>query len=355
MKCTLRIQSVDLPTHQSSRFSRPRIVDLLLGKVHRPSYDAMSFNSVPLELKQAIWAMALPDKEPEVCIIWPLKQQRWHEMATPLLVDTGFSVLMHVCQEWRNFVLSSSNVKFRFSSQAGCKVPYRPFVPEIDTLYASATNYEIAIACVAFEDFEPSIKFETLSKVRTLAVDWMTWMRAANWLPELIFRGNQNLRKVSVVFPSSRKGIWEPFQAPSRRSKLCRVEKPKEIIGDRETRQGEAAESVSMQWFIDYGTITTDNQVVYAWQEDIDRHDDTTEWFTGTAWDKEEEKLCLEFECAAFFHYTRSADSRELWEEACENRLAPRTSTGAYQEPPDIEVGRNPEEWRVNDDDDNQF
>jgi hypothetical protein len=66
----------------------------------------MSFNTLPTELRHAILDFALPDDEPEVCLIWsmdkrysePTDDRFVRDMPGPLLVDTAFPVLMHVCR-----------------------------------------------------------------------------------------------------------------------------------------------------------------------------------------------------------------------------------------------------------------
>ncbi len=164
--------------------------------------SAMSFNALPLEIKEAIWQLALAAvvDHPEICIAWPIKSSHYNRISTPLLVDTAFPVLMHVCGQWRDFVLSSfkrpaSPIKLRFSRLANCQVPYRPFRPATDILYSSAMNYERAISCRYFE-LGPDIPLSTLAGVRHLAVDWPLWIGAGNWLPEMIFRACRDLEKV---------------------------------------------------------------------------------------------------------------------------------------------------------------
>lgn len=319
----------------------------------------MPFSAIPLEVKQAIWQLALPDDEPEVCIIWPLNQNTFDQAAEPLLVDTAFPMLMHVCREWRDFVLSStSGVRFRSSRQADCRVPYRLFRGSMDVLYACTTNFEMAVQCLAV-DWEPGVKKHTLATVRHLAVEWVVWKRAAYWLPELVFRGCPDLQKVSVVFPSSRRAMWNAFQAPARRCKLRRVENPHELLAERE---GRPEEMVSVQWQVDYGRDVAEDQAVFTWQNELDVHEMDMdepggEWFAGSAWDKEQEKLCLDYEAAAFVEYKRLDDGRESWVEACEDRLLVHGEDGVFQEPPIPSLeqrGRNPEQWRVNDEDDYQ-
>lgn len=315
----------------------------------------MPFTSLPVEVKQAIWKLALPEDKSEVCIIWPLNQIGFDQVALPLVVDTCFPVLMHVCSEWRGFVLESSlsRIRFRASHQAGCQTPYRPFRGDMDILYACATNFEKAVQCLGI-DYEPGVGLAVLKQVRHLAVDWNLWKRAAFWLPELVFRGSPDLEKVSVVFPSSRKGMWMSFQAPARRCRLQRVENPDDLKSEREARP---EEMVSVQWQVDYGREHAEDEAPFTWQNEMDCHEmdfneHRTDWFKGSAWNKEVEAFCLEYEAVAFVQYQRLEEGSENWAEACEERLLDRGQDGRWQEPPIPDQRRDPEEWRVNDDDD---
>src|SRR4051812_46887273 len=161
----------------------------------------MSFDNFPLEIKQAIWQLALhaAGDEPEVCIVWPLKVSSWFTTSNPLLVDTAFPVLMHVCGQWRDFVLSSfqrpsSPVKFLFSHQPNCQVLFRHFRASTDVLYSSVMNYERAIKIYDMEARdETGVPRDTLAAIHHLAVDWPLWLSPGNWLPELVFRACQDL------------------------------------------------------------------------------------------------------------------------------------------------------------------
>ncbi|KAH9884744.1 hypothetical protein F4778DRAFT_762473 [Xylariomycetidae sp. FL2044] len=305
-----------------------------------------SFDQLPAEIKQDIWQRALPDDEPEVCIVWPLRdaQLRVGQLAEPMVVDTAFPVLIHVCREWRYFVLDPlrPRVKFRFSPQAGCMVPYRDVRFDIDALYLSIFNHPMATD--SFADSDPEIKFATLNKVRHLALDWVAWSCASNWLPQLIFRGTKDLVKLSVVFPSSRKPIWEWFQAPARRCKLRSVEAPNELQGQIES-------------LINEGRGHLEFEAPFAWQSEMDFHTLTlkehcSDWFVGSAWDKENEKMCFENEAAAFICYARADDGHETWVEGCEERLL---GPSRSQNPPVPEQRPHPGEFRVNDLDDYQY
>jgi hypothetical protein len=99
-----------------------------------------------------------------------------------------------------------------------------------------------------------------------------------------------------------------------------------------------------------------------TWQNELDLYEmgmgePGGKWFVGSAWDKEQEKFCLQYEAAAFVQYKRTEDS-EAWVEACEDRLLVYGQDGKQQQPPIVnpgQLGLIPEEWRVNDEDDYQF
>ncbi|KAK4097158.1 hypothetical protein N658DRAFT_489421 [Parathielavia hyrcaniae] len=331
----------------------------------------VSFTNLPLEIKQQIWQLALHAAvaEPEVCIVWPIHQIDYDQVSHPLLVDTAFPVLMHVCREWRDFVITFSSstrspVRFRFSRQAGCRVPYRAFRGDTDVLFASMYNFEKAVQYHAL-DLEPGVGRQTLETVRHLAVDWVWWNKAASWLPELVFRACRDLEKVSVVFPSSRRAVWKAFQAPARRCKLRPVEGADDLSTVAESSRT-PGKVVSVQSQVDYGQDSAEDEAVFSWQNELDLHElELGEppgayfaAYTGSAWDKEREKLCLEYEAAAFVQFKRSEDGSETWVEACEDRLFEEDADGVRQEPPILtpeQPTRNPEEWRVNDDDDYAF
>lgn len=87
------------------------------------------FSDLPLELRQTIWKLRLPEEdESEVCVVTDQSRDT---------VYTAFPLLMHVCQESRHFVQNSkvSGVEFCFSQEAECYVPVRKFRPELDMVY----------------------------------------------------------------------------------------------------------------------------------------------------------------------------------------------------------------------------
>ncbi len=324
----------------------------------------MSFNDLPLEIKQTIWRFALHAAvdEPEICIVWPLKAGCNAPISKPLLVDTAFPVLMHVCGQWRNFVLSSSQrpsspVKFRFSRQADCQVPYRHFRASTDILYLSAMNQEEATRVHDMElhmEWETGVPKAALAPVRHLAVEWPLWLNAGNWLPALVYRVCPNLEKVSVVFSSSRMAILGCFRAPAKRCKLRRVEGADKLLvaPDWDPEKLEPLQSK-----VDNGVEHLHFEAMFKWEVDLQIHEldmdePDGEWFVGSAWDKKQQKFCLEYEAATFVQYKRSEIGGETWFEACEDRLIEWEECFDNPNrrcPSPTQLAINPEEWRVND------
>ena len=100
----------------------------------------LQFSRLPIELQLAIWELAVPDPEPEVCIVWPMNIDDEasippEEPALPFTVDTAWPAVAHVCHAAREAVLAPGAVRLRHSPAAGIAVPYRRFIPAIDTLY----------------------------------------------------------------------------------------------------------------------------------------------------------------------------------------------------------------------------
>ena len=326
----------------------------------------MFFNNFPLEIKTAIWKLALHAAvdEPEICIVWPLKTGNFAPISTPLLVDTAFPVLMHVCGQWRDFRLSScrrpsSPLKFRFSRQVYCQIPYRYFRASTDVLYLSAMNHEEAVKVHDMDvhtEWETGVPKDTLAAVRHIAADWTLWMNAGNWLPALVFRACPDLKKVSVVFPSSRMAILSCFRAPAKRCKLRRVEGADKVLV---TTKWDPEKIESLQERIDNGVEHLHFEAMGAWQQDLHIHEFSMgepggEWFVGSAWDKKLQNFRLKYEAATFVQFKRSGNGGETWVEACEDRLIEWEECFENPNrrcPSPAQLAINPEEWRVNDED----
>lgn len=112
------------------------------------------FGSLPTEIRCRIWQLTIDlDPEPEVCLPWPFNLEHGygkHQVlerlpVLPLTVDLPFPVAMHVCSEARSHTLNTatSGVRFRSSSLAGCLVPFREFMPDLDTLYIGGEAFHL--------------------------------------------------------------------------------------------------------------------------------------------------------------------------------------------------------------------
>lgn len=184
-----------------------------------------NITNIPLEIKLQIWKYALPDHVPEVCILWPLMLM-WEEEERgpwlPLLVDTAFPVLMHVCREMRHFVLSQeSQVDFRESSSAGCAVPYRRYRPELDTLYLGKYNHGWLTWAIHNGIVDASLLSEARNVAIELSVPFMSG--GHNDLPNFVFEYTKSMRGLSIVVCEVSEEAVEvsgSFQAPFRRCKL---------------------------------------------------------------------------------------------------------------------------------------
>lgn len=206
----------------------------------------MSFNKLPLELREEIWLHSIPEDEPEVCLLWPVYLTKHGlQPARPLLVDTSWPVAMHVCQESRALMQNKNlgRLLFRDSSAAGCRVPYREFKPEIDTLYWGGESWEQMVqgaearACI-FQMLPELKTVQSLAVELHSAICRPAGMLVQTWLPEL--------KTLSIVLPESKSitdGKHKHFRQPARRCKLQRISTdacrnltlPKELLGPMNT------------------------------------------------------------------------------------------------------------------------
>ncbi|KAI9148271.1 hypothetical protein HJFPF1_12099 [Paramyrothecium foliicola] len=308
----------------------------------------MPFTTLPREIKWMIWANAVPEDTSEVCILWPLYFPRSEKAHEPLLVDLPYPVLAHVCRESRQFITSPpgrykrSIPRFRFSPQANCMVPFRPYIPELDTLHISRSNFAAVVR-------DGAISASVLGRVHHLSVDSVLWCMGQNWFPTLVFRHCQNLKTVSVAFPASDSEKYNnqqaSFQVPSRRSRLVKVEAAEAPQGNFGLR---SYQDISMREFVDrFWTRGIQMRAMYQWATIRAENGHTDDWYKGDAWDPEKRAFKnISRDPYVFVEFKRGKNGEELWEEVCHNRLLP----------PDYHAGeanrtRNPEEWRVNDED----
>ncbi len=115
-----------------------------------------------------------------------------------------------------------------------------------------------------------------------------------------------------------------------------------------------------MQSQFDRGVVDLNFESTFKWHQELAIHkydmgEPGNEWWVGSAWDKERQKFCLEYEAAAFVQYTKRDDgSGEAWVEACEDRLIDWelcfSNSAILGADPEL-VELNPEELRANDED----
>ncbi|OTB03028.1 hypothetical protein M426DRAFT_24057 [Hypoxylon sp. CI-4A] len=170
------------------------------------------FSELPTELRLQIWGHALPEDMLEVCVCWPLEENEPTKPLNPFLVDTCFSVLMHVCRESRELAISKT--QFRYSLLAGCLVPFRPFRPDLDVFYITLTRH-----AADFDKYPRGMSH--------LALDMHT-LHEGESLWELLGATALNVRTLRCV-PPAPKAIVDTqvrFRPPVRRCRLRDVVQP---------------------------------------------------------------------------------------------------------------------------------
>lgn len=285
--------------------------------------------------------------------------------AFPLVVDTAFPVIMHVCRESRAFVLdgasSHSPIKFRLSVQAGCKVPYRHFRPSIDTLFWARTCKD----SIFTQTLRNERLKEALSSVVHLALEADSTCSGLRLL-YMIDRSLPRLESLSVVFTCSSNNVIDvsTFQAPGRRCKLkqfpsqsakglWKVHSPRGFHTDSEGY-------VPLENFLD--------EVRTHLLSQSGTSVDDGAWFggspySGTMWNRDTQSFQpLEYRTEIFVEY--SPEGEWLEGSSARRRWLPgemgtsRTGLHTWEENEahkpryiPIEQRRHPEEYRVNDDD----
>ena len=297
-----------------------------------------------------IWGHSLPEDVPEVCIGWPTYLQGGQKLQEPYLVDTAFPVLMHICRETRQFVLSPPTQyshfapRFRFSKEAGCKVPYRHFRPELDMFYITNWQYDEVLRMYEFNH-------EIMRQSVHLAVEMALWSATSYWFNRFIFKHMPNIKTISVVFPSTDSKRYnfdlDAFQPPTKRCRLLQMEQPEEIMGTAlmpsNIRGRLSPGNPSVQDWIDFRWEGAAERADFEWSG-VYVHDE--ESYHGSAWDRKSQSYVGVTRAAfTFGQFKRSDEGEEEWEEVCQDRLHPQ----GY-DPKRVEMTRDPMEWRVNDD-----
>ncbi|KAF9885247.1 hypothetical protein FE257_000607 [Aspergillus nanangensis] len=309
----------------------------------------MPLQSLPFEIRSMIWGYSLPQDVPEVCIGWPTYLKGDQQLQEPYLVDTAFPVLMHICRETRQFVLSpppkSSHFapRFRFSKEAGCKVPYRHFRPELDKFYITNGQYDHMFQIYEFNH-------EIMHQCVHLAIEMAIWSASSYWFNDFVFKHMQNIKTISIVFPSSDSDRYtfdnNVFQPPTRRCRLVEIKQPKKVMGTA------LMPSSSTRGRLSPGHPSFQDWVEFRWQGAAEQADIT--WvhiyregiYHGSAWDRESQSFVGVIRAAfTFRQFKRGNQGEETWDEVCRDRLHPQD-----YEPERVEMTRDPTEWRVNDD-----
>ncbi|KAI0388049.1 hypothetical protein F5Y04DRAFT_16731 [Hypomontagnella monticulosa] len=321
-----------------------------------PSPVFTKFVELPIELRYIIWELNLPDDIPEVCIPWPLEEvpSRWepgdgasgrNKYLQPLLVDTAFPTLMHVCRESRE--AAQSHTRFRYSPIANCFVPFRAFRPELDILYVTLCRPPTDINVVPRWGMYPE-------SARHLALDLHT-IKDGSFLWILI--GNRDVQTVSCVLPAS-KAILDTaarFRPPVRRCRLRRVEQPSDgsqshiIYVDRGfdrrmTGMARYLEEVRDYVGAEFAEIleiaAMPEEYLRRWNAPECRFDveflaQTFEEYRGGKWVPSSDHVVrFDFQCIIFPASRAVVDSTRTYRVSEEERWTPL---------------RNPEEFRVND------
>jgi hypothetical protein len=179
------------------------------------------FSNFPLELQLAIWALSIPDPEPEVCIAWPLTLYDWEDEqpAQPFTVDTSWPAAAHVCRTARAAVLSPSLIRLRHSPTANLAVPFRTFNPAIDTLYWCHNQKS------SMRTFLQAPQNQPLAlALRHLAISIRATYPLSD-ITELIHQHATDLHTLSLVVPDSSptQPVHATFLPPARRCRLADI------------------------------------------------------------------------------------------------------------------------------------
>ncbi len=312
------------------------------------------FSCFPVEIQLTVWAFAaILDPEPEVCLAWPLNIKQYgaarppEQPALPFTVDTAWPAVVHVCSAAREAAFKSGAIQLRYSPLAGFAVPFRHFIPAIDTLYWG--QFQAGAMCQFLD--RPEIAHITRD-LRHLSLELVAWYPPSD-VAELIRKKAVDLCTLSMVLPSTSHipSLSVKFLPPTRR---CRLRNIPDSALDEITiarvpflRPGES-EPMPLRKYVE------------KQRGGLDRH--VREWSVqgpeGTAWSSRDESFSgLEVTVQTFaeYRYALPGDNQEQWVEArnLKNRLSASPQDDAAPEPRHIPVAdrKNPEEYRVLDDD----
>ncbi|KAI9148962.1 hypothetical protein HJFPF1_11006 [Paramyrothecium foliicola] len=265
------------------------------------------FPNLPGELQDAIWALAMPDPQPEVCVVSPLvlDASKNEKPRLPFMVDTAWPTVSHVCRDARASVLRSGALRLRESSTAGFAVPCRAFDPALDTLYWSHVQ---ADSMVAFLN-QP----ENAALARSLhhvAIE-MPAIFPPKTMAELIRRRLVFLRTLSLVLPDQSEGfsLRTAFIPPARRCRLRDLPAASAqniTVSDAPFLDLHTSQGLNLPEFLEWRRADLDD---YARKVNLLGNE-------GTAWSAREECLAgLELKVQTFIEYTAG-----VWGEVCGHR-----------------------------------
>ncbi len=303
------------------------------------------FPSFPVEIQLAVWAFAaVPDPEPEVCLVWPLRLDKFarppEEPVLPFIVDTAWPAVAHVCRAAREVALKSGAVRLRHSSLAGFAVPYRHFIPAIDTLFWGRSQYHTM--CIFLNRPENA---HIARDLRHLALDASAFSPASE-VAELIRKKAIYLQTLRIVVPGTTdlKNDAVSFIPPARRCRLRNISDHAldevKIVYVSGLREGET-HPMPLRKFLDYQRASLD----YSVRIRSVRGDE------GTAWSTRDDAFSgLEITAQTFVEY-RYESNQVQWIEVCKDRLL--NVAGASSWPRRILQAdlKNPEVYRGVDDD----
>ncbi|KAK3900563.1 hypothetical protein C8A05DRAFT_17150, partial [Staphylotrichum tortipilum] len=257
--------------------------------------------------------------------------------APPLLVDTAWPAIAHAA---RGAALASGAVRLRYSPTAGCAVPYRHFIPAIDTLYLAVRLQLLHMLRFLTEGGSSHIG----RHLRHLAIS-MNTMSFSDRIPLFIWRKARRLRTLSIVFPGAMdlESSNQRFALPERR---CMLREMPDSALDQHMVAQELGETAPRSFWQLLGKVreTVGSRACLM--------------FTGTKWtefpprsSRKDVRSGLEVKAQTFVEYSRAEDGRGQWVEVCRDRLLP--SEGLHPRPLNVvpEDYKNPEKYRVLDDD----
>ena len=296
----------------------------------QPTIFAMAsfplFPLLPVELQLAIWAYAVvPDPEPEVCVVCPLFLTPDEKPTHPFIVDTAWPAAIHVCRTAREAVFASGALRLRYSPVAGFAVPYRHFLPDIDTLYINQSQVFL-VSRLFSQEFARGL--------RHLAVEVAGMESDYDRLPLMIRRRAIFLRTLSIVFASTASPNVVPPRTPTFRPPLrrCRL---RDISSETfaKMKMRDTWNPANLQKYLDKYRQSMDGRIrvfpAYTAEE-------------GTAWSTVDGSFSgLEMKAQMFVEYAMAEDRQERWVEVCEGLEMPYMV---------VEDRKNPEEYRVLDD-----